>query len=73
MVDGRLLGPLHHGPAEMIDWLAAMGVAVKEEDNGRMFPTTDDSATIIDALQSAARKGGVEVRLRMPVTEVFPS
>jgi predicted Rossmann fold flavoprotein len=32
-----------------------------------MFPVTDDSATIVDCLERAARAAGVEVRLRTPV------
>ncbi|GAA4469565.1 NAD(P)/FAD-dependent oxidoreductase [Nemorincola caseinilytica] len=38
------------GPQQTIDWFAARGVRLKTEDDGRMFPTTNDSQTIIDAI-----------------------
>jgi hypothetical protein len=45
----ELLGPFFHfGPKEMIEWLKNAGVDLKIEADGRMFPTTDSSSTIID-------------------------
>ena len=48
----KFIKPLLHqfGPTQMVDWLTTQGVAVKTEPDGRMFPVTDDSATIVDAL-----------------------
>ncbi len=61
----ELRGPFHHfGPAETAAWFAAEGVALKTEDDGRMFPVTDDSATVVDALVAAARAAGVQLRTR---------
>ncbi|MEY4330865.1 MAG: hypothetical protein RL609_1613, partial [Bacteroidota bacterium] len=49
----ELLGPFHHfQPGDMIGWLAEKGVELKVEDDGRMFPTTDSSQTIIDCFES---------------------
>ncbi|HPF69815.1 MAG TPA: NAD(P)/FAD-dependent oxidoreductase [Candidatus Krumholzibacteria bacterium] len=65
----ELRGPFHHfGPAETEAWFAAEGVRLKTEDDGRMFPVTDRSATIVEALVGAARTAGVEVRTRTVVT-----
>jgi hypothetical protein len=59
----ELVGPFHRfGPAEMRDWLTARGVALKTEADGRVFPASDDSATIVDCLLAAARAAGVELR-----------
>jgi predicted Rossmann fold flavoprotein len=44
-----------------VDWFAARGVATKVEPDGRMFPVTDDSATIADCLLAAAAAAGVRV------------
>src|SRR6185295_7321993 len=33
---------------ETVDWFANLGVKLKAENDGRMFPVTDDSQTIID-------------------------
>ena len=64
----ELRGPFHHfGPAETVAWFADLGVALKTEDDGRMFPVTDDSATIVAALTDAADRAGVEVRTRCAV------
>ena len=61
----ELLGALSRfGPTETADWFRQEGVSLKTEPDGRMFPTTDDSQTIIDALGSrfhscvCARGGG---------------
>jgi predicted Rossmann fold flavoprotein len=67
----ELRGPFHHfGPAETEDWFAAEGVGLKTEPDGRMFPVTDSSQTIIDALTGAARTAGVDVRTRTAVTSL---
>lgn len=45
----ELLGPFYtFGPREMIKWLEDKGVKLKRETDGRMFPVTDNSQTIID-------------------------
>lgn len=55
-----LAGPFHQfQPRDTIDWFAARGVALKTEADGRMFPVSDDSQTIVDCLERAARKAGV--------------
>ncbi len=64
----ELIGPLHQfGPRETIAWFAARGVDLKTEAAGRMFPTTDDSSTIVDCLQHAVAELAVAVRMRTPV------
>jgi len=37
-------------------------VKLKTESDGRMFPTTDSSQTIIDCLLNAAHKSGVKLK-----------
>lgn len=64
----ELLGPLHQfGPRETVAWFAARGVELKTEPDGRMFPITDDSGTIVDCLQRAVAERAVTVCLRTPV------
>lgn len=60
------------GVAETRAWFENRGVSLKTEEDGRMFPTTDDSQTIIDCLQNEARKNQVEIRLRTEVTGIQP-
>lgn len=38
------------GPRDTIDWFESRGVRIKEENDGRMFPATDDSQSIINCL-----------------------
>ena len=57
-----LIGPFSRfQPADTIAWFADRGVKLKTEDDGRMFPVTDSSATIIDCLTGAARDAGVRL------------
>ncbi len=52
----ELLGPItRFGPRQMVDWLSGQGVALKTEEDGRIFPTTDSSETIIEALLHACQ------------------
>jgi predicted Rossmann fold flavoprotein len=58
----ELLGAFHRWqPRDMAAWLAERGVELKTEADGRMFPITDDSATIVDCLTRAAERAGVRV------------
>jgi len=43
-------------PQDTIDWFARHGVTLKAEPDGRMFPMTDSSATIIDCFLECARQ-----------------
>lgn len=49
-------------PRDTVEWFQARGVALKTEEDGRMFPVTDSSQTIVDCLMSAARQAGVLIR-----------
>jgi len=59
----ELLGPFHHWqPSDTVAWFADRGVELKTEEDGRMFPVTDQSATVIDCLLAAAERAGVILR-----------
>ena len=45
-----------------VAWFAARGVELKTEPDGRMFPVTNTSQTIIDCLMRAATAAGVKLR-----------
>jgi len=67
----ELLGALHRwGPRETVAWFAERGVETKVEADGRMFPVTDDSATIVDCLVRAAEAAGVKIVTCMGVRKV---
>jgi predicted Rossmann fold flavoprotein len=48
-------------PKDTVAWFEQRGVALKTEADGRMFPVTDSSKTIVDCLEQAARQAGVVV------------
>lgn len=50
-----------------VQWFEERGVKLKTETDGRMFPITDNSQTIIDCLLREANKYGVEIMLNSEV------
>ncbi len=67
----ELLGPFHHfQPRDTVSWFEERGVALKTERDGRMFPTTDASETIIQCLMQAASTAGVEIRKQQRVESI---
>jgi len=52
---------------QTIAWFAAMGVTMKCEETGKLFPTSDRAKTVLDALVGAA---DVELRTGVKVTEI---
>lgn len=68
----ELLGPLHRfQPKDTIAWFEKRGVQLKTEADGRMFPTTDSSQTIIDALLNEARQLGVDLQIKQHIISIF--
>lgn len=66
-----LIGPLHGwGAQETVDWFEGRGVELKTERDGRMFPVTNRSQSVIDCLSAAAADVGIEVRTGCGVTSI---
>jgi predicted flavoprotein YhiN len=57
-------------PIDTYNWFTTRGVQLKTESDGRMFPITDKSETIIDAISTAAVKAGVCLRIKEKVETV---
>jgi predicted Rossmann fold flavoprotein len=56
-----LIGPFHCFQAsDTVEWFESRGVKLKVESDGRMFPITDSSQTIIDCLLREAKTAGVK-------------
>src|SRR5580698_4522509 len=63
-----LLGPFQKFSArDTVAWFESHGVKLKTEADGRMFPITDSSQTIVDCLKDAAQKAGVNFQLNCAV------
>src|SRR2546426_6998877 len=59
-----LLGPFQiFQPRHTIAWFESRGVKLKTEEDGRIFPVTNSSQTVIDCLLHAAKDAGVELIL----------
>jgi len=50
-----------HQAFDIVNWFAKKGVKLKSEDDGRMFPVTDSSQTIIDCFLNEAHKNEIEI------------
>lgn len=58
---------------DTIDWFESRGVDLKVEADNRMFPTTDDSYTIMSCLMNEAKSLGIEVLKKHPIQSVKKS
>jgi len=68
----ELRGPFHQFcSGDTIEWFEKHGVELKIEDDGRMFPTTDSSQTIIDCFLNAVKKLKIEVLTGQSVQSLF--
>ncbi len=54
-------------PSDTVTWFQERGVELKTEADGRMFPVTDDSETIVHCLMEESRWAGVGLKLRCGV------
>ena len=67
----ELKGPFHFfNPQNTIDWFEERGVELKTEADGRMFPTTDSSQTIIDCLLKEIDKFDVKIKTNFSVNQI---
>lgn len=66
-----LIGPFHRWqPEDTVAWFENRGVPLKVEADGRVFPTSDDSQTILRCLQDAATAAGVIVSRKTEVARI---
>ena len=68
----ELRGPFHQFcSGDTIEWFEKHGVALKIEDDGRMFPVSNSSQTIIDCFLQATQKLGIKVLTGQSVQSIF--
>lgn len=56
--------------SDTIQWFEGRGVALKAEKDGRMFPVSNRSESVVNCLLKAATRYGVDVRLRSAVNKI---
>lgn len=54
----------------VVNWFLGKGIKLKAEDDGRMFPVTDNSQTVIDCFLREAQKNNIQIEMNSPVTEI---
>ncbi len=68
----ELRGPFHRfASGDTIEWFEKHGVELKIEEDGRMFPSTDSSRTIIDCFVAATQKLDINVLTGQSVQSIF--
>ena len=69
----ELLGPFHRfGPGQMKAWLEAHGVTLKTEEDGRVFPESDRSETIIECFMRCCRDLRIGIHTSRKVVRIVP-
>ncbi|MDQ0231205.1 putative Rossmann fold flavoprotein [Metabacillus malikii] len=56
---------------DIIAFFENLGIQLKEEDHGRMFPVTDKAQSVVDALLTELKKLNVEIRTNEPVKDIM--
>ena len=68
----ELRGPFHQfASGDTIAWFQKRGVALKIEEDGRMFPVSNSSQTIIDCFITATKKLGIQVHIGQSVQSIY--
>ena len=60
----------HFNTLHTIQWFEERGVKLKTESDGRMFPVTDSSQSVIDCLMAEANKYSVQIMMNREVKEI---
>lgn len=67
----EMLGPLSRfGASALWSWFEERGVRLVAEEDGRVFPSTNSSKTIIDCLIAQLVKNGIEIRYKSEVISI---
>ena len=59
-------------PGDTMNWYEEHGVALKIEDDNRIFPESNSSQSIIDCLVDECKKKNVKILTKQTVTEILP-
>lgn len=68
----ELRGPFYRFmTADTVSWFEARGIKIKTEKDGRMFPVSDDSQTIIDCFLMECNRLGIEIKKKEGMTDFY--
>ncbi|MFO0803229.1 MAG: aminoacetone oxidase family FAD-binding enzyme [Gemmataceae bacterium] len=60
------------GPADVLEFFHAEGVATKVEETGKIFPVSDRAVDVLDALLKRLQRSGATLSLSEPVNAIEP-
>lgn len=67
----ELIGPFNSfGASETIKWFEEHGVKLKTEDDGRVFPVSDSSQTIIDCFINLAKENDIQIQTGKNISSI---
>lgn len=61
----------HYNAKHTVDWFSGRGVELKAEQDGRMFPVSDSSQTIIDCFLHQVDQSGIKIRTAQEVANIM--
>ncbi|KOR76956.1 NAD(P)/FAD-dependent oxidoreductase [Paenibacillus solani] len=61
----------HFNNRDIMSFFEGLGIRLKEEDNGRMFPVTDKASSVVNALIGKVKELGTDIRTNSPVKRVL--
>lgn len=61
----------HWNNKDIMSFFEGLGIRLKEEDNGRMFPVTDKASSVVNALIGKVKELGTVIRTNSPVKRVL--
>lgn len=61
----------HWNNRDIMTFFEGLGIRLKEEDNGRMFPVTDKASSVVNALIGKVKELGTDIRTNSPVNRVL--
>ena len=68
----ELRGPFHQFcSGDTIEWFTKHGVELKIENDGRMFPVSNSSQTVIDCFINATKELGIQILTSQSVQSIF--
>ena len=60
----------NYNAVDTVKWFESRNVALKTEEDGRIFPVTDDSETIIECFLAEARRRQIQIQMGAEVTAI---
>ncbi len=57
---------------DTVEWFSIRGVELKAEEDGRMFPITDNSQTIIDCFLKEVAQKNIKISKQSPIRKIVP-